>query len=200
MNFIESLDEKLFLFLNGSYVSWLDYPMILITGTLIWIPLYLFLLYAVIRARRSTFWITLFCLILLVVLTDQGSGVFKHLVARPRPCYDPSTSSLVRLLTGCGGQYGFFSAHASNCFGVATFMFLFFQRKLIPALMLFFWALLVSYSRIYVGKHFPGDILVGMIFGIMSGWIIYRLELWFQMVRQWGSLVRFRHLYPNTPL
>jgi len=198
MDYLERIDEQLFLFLNSSYASWLDPLMVWISGTLTWIPLYLLLLYYIIKARRITVWITLLCLVLLVVLTDQGSGFFKAWVERPRPCYDVSTAPLARLLMGCGGQYGFFSAHAANTFGLATFVFLLFRKKLFFLGLLFFWAFLVSYSRIYVGKHFPGDVLAGGIFGIFAGWVVYKAEVWFQDLYAWITMLRLRCVFARN--
>jgi undecaprenyl-diphosphatase len=150
---------------------------------LIWAPLYAVLLFLVWLQYKKAFWVILPLVILLVTLTDQVSVVFfKDVFERLRPCHEPALEGMVRILNGhCGGSYGFISSHASNTFGVATFVGLLLRQRyqwLLPAMLT--WAGLVSYSRIYLGVHYPGDIIVGGIVGCLIGLLliaIFRLIL-----------------------
>ena len=111
---------------------------------------------------------------LLITLADQSaSGFFKPFFERLRPCHQPGIQEFVHTLKHCGGQYGFASSHASNTFALGIFMWLLY-RNLYGQLMIL-WAVLVSYSRIYAGVHYPGDIIMGAILGLISALIVYYL-------------------------
>jgi undecaprenyl-diphosphatase len=116
---------------------------------------------------------------LLITVSDQLSNFFKLGVGRLRPCYDPDLSGLIRLVkSSCGGRYGYFSAHAANSFAIAIFFtYLFRKSYSFLAWILIFWAMVVSYSRIYVGVHFPLDVLSGALAGSFMGWLFYRLYM-----------------------
>ncbi|HEY9117966.1 MAG TPA: phosphatase PAP2 family protein [Roseivirga sp.] len=170
---LEIWDKALFKFLNGLHNSFFDFLMPGISNKYIWIPLYLLILYYLIR--RSGFK-TLYIIIgigLLIFLSDQSaSGILKPWVERLRPCYDPTLEGQVHLLKGCGGKYGFASSHASNSFAVAMFAWLMLKDHIKFIWLLFPWAILVAYSRVYIGVHFPGDIMVGAILGILSAYLV----------------------------
>ncbi|MFH0760568.1 MAG: phosphatase PAP2 family protein [Bacteroidota bacterium] len=108
------------------------------------------------------------------ILSDQISvHLFKDLFERLRPCHEPSLAGQVRLVVeSCGGQYGFVSSHASNSFGLAIFSALAIKRKWFT-ICVFIWALAVSYSRIYIGVHYPGDIFGGLLLGLFIGLIVF---------------------------
>jgi undecaprenyl-diphosphatase len=110
---------------------------------------------------------------LLIVLIDQTSvHLFKEVFHRLRPCHQPRISHLVHIVNNhCGGQYGFVSSHAANSFGFATFTILFFKNNRF-SWFIFAWALLLSYSRIYLGVHYPSDIVGGWMLGIFWGLVI----------------------------
>jgi undecaprenyl-diphosphatase len=113
--------------------------------------------------------------LLTFLLTDQiSASIIKPLVHRLRPSHDPATENIARFITGRGGMYGFVSNHAANFFGLAAITTLFIRKKWY-AWLIFFIAVLVSYSRIYVGKHFPGDVICGAILGYAIGLGIYFL-------------------------
>lgn len=163
-------DKELFLFLNTLGEVQYDQFWILISEKWVWIPLYFIFLYLIFRNFRlkSVLFILLF-IALGVVASDQISGIFKHGIARLRPCHDPSLEGLMREVE-CGGKYGFYSAHASNTFFIAMFMVMMLKNKIKSlAYFLFPWALIVSISRIYLGVHFPLDVVFGATVGILLG-------------------------------
>jgi undecaprenyl-diphosphatase len=163
-------DRSLFLFLNNLGSESFDQFWIIISSTWIWIPLYvifLFLLYKNFKLRSLIF--ILIFIAIGVTVTDQLAGIFKTGIARFRPCHDETLTGIMRSVQ-CGGQFGFYSSHASNTFFIANFlsMLLFKKYKKLPYI-LFFWAIIVSYSRIYLGVHFPLDILMGATMGFLLG-------------------------------
>ena len=178
MNFITNLDTELFLFLNGLHVDWLDPVMTFISGKITWAPFYLVLLFLVIRKYKRQSILILIGIVLLIVCSDQiSSGIFKPIFERPRPCHNEAIKDLVYLPNGhCGGAYGFISSHACNTFALAVFITHILKRyyKKI-AWVMFIWASLVAYSRIYMGVHYPGDVVVGAIVGMLVGFIISKL-------------------------
>lgn len=178
MNFITNLDTELFLFLNGLHVDWLDPIMTFISGKITWAPFYLILLFLVIKKYKKQSILVLIGVVILIVCSDQiSSGIFKPIFERPRPCHNEAIKDLVYLPNGhCGGAYGFISSHACNCFALAVFIthvLKKYYRKI--ASIMYIWANLVAYSRIYMGVHYPGDIIVGAVVGIIVGFVISKL-------------------------
>ena len=170
------LDHQLFLYLNSHNSPFWDGVMSAISGTLIWAPLYLaILIYLAIRHKRKFFVILLF-IIVGVVVTDQSSvHLFKNIFQRLRPCHEPALEGLVHLVKGkCGGMYGFVSSHAANCFYAAVISSLFVRKKWFSILMIC-WAAIIGYSRVYLGVHYPGDIICGAALGVFIGWGVYKL-------------------------
>lgn len=173
-----AFDKELFLAINGWYSSGADFIMYWLSEKLIWAPWYAFLLFLLWNIYRKSFWYILPLIVLLVVLTDQVSVVvFKDVFERLRPCHELSLEGMVRILHDhCGGQYGFISSHATNTFGVAVFAGTLLNKRYKAALpVLLIWALSISYSRVYLGVHYPGDVLVGAMVGSLIGWLIMLL-------------------------
>ncbi|WP_339923211.1 phosphatase PAP2 family protein [uncultured Cyclobacterium sp.] len=174
---IESIlnwDEQLFLFLNQIHASWLDPLMLAITGKYIWIPLYAFLLYLIFREYKGNGLWYLVGLIIVIWMADQfTSGFMKPYFERLRPCHDPRWQDIILNYSGCGGRYGFASSHAANTFALAAFLYKVGKNRIPGFSWLFLWAAIVSYSRIYLGVHYPLDILVGASIGVFIGWLIY---------------------------
>ena len=171
---LERLDKSLFLFLNSLHNDFFDKLMWQLSDKLIWIPLYLAILIIIIYRQKNRALFIIPILLLAVVISDQVSvHLFKDVFQRLRPCHDPSMEGLVHIVNGkCGGKYGFVSSHAANSFGLAMLSSLILKRKWYT-IMILAWATSVSYSRIYLGVHYPGDILGGALLGILTGYGLY---------------------------
>lgn len=174
----EGIDQRLFLFFNGLHTEWLDTVMVSITQMWPWIPIYILLLYLVFKQYGKRGWWILLAVGVVILCSDQLSAhVCKPLFHRLRPCFNPDLEGLVHLPKGLpGGRYGFVSSHAANTFAVAAFLTAA-LRKSYKSIgwWLYAWALVSSYSRIYVGVHYPGDIIAGAALGVLIGLIIWKL-------------------------
>ncbi|MBN2682509.1 MAG: phosphatase PAP2 family protein [Bacteroidales bacterium] len=173
MSFIESIekiDRDLFLSLNACHSPFFDQVMEAVSQTFIWIPLYLFVLFLIYRKLKWQVLAILPVFILGVVLSDQISVyAFKEVFERFRPCHNLDLVDLVHTVNGkCGGKFGFVSSHAANTFMFAALSSLFIRKKWF-IILIFFWAVLVSYSRIYLGVHYPGDVFFGAVLGLVIG-------------------------------
>ena len=170
-------ERDLFFALNGSDSTYLDKLMWTITGRWIWIPVVLLLLFTIFR-RKPVFQslLILIAIVILFTLCDQiASSFFKPYFHRFRPTHHPDFQNMVDTVNGfTSGLYGFISSHAANSFGLATFLTLLFRNKLTAAAF-FLWAVLNSYSRIYLGVHFLSDIIVGAIVGTLVAFAVYYL-------------------------
>ena len=173
METIIDLDKLFFIFLNSLGSEFFDSFWIFVTNKKSSIPLYFFLIYYIFKKlSNNDFLKYLILIIILIVFTDQFSGLFKDYFERFRPCHDTSINDSIRIVKeGCGGLYGFFSAHAANSFALATFFYFSFRKFSSNFKYLFLWAIIVSYSRIYIGVHFPGDVIIGSCFGIITGYL-----------------------------
>lgn len=191
---LNSIDTKLFLLINGLHSETFDSIMVWISGKTTWWPFYLLLLFYLGWTRRMQLIPILVFLILGVVITDQVSvHLFKEVFERLRPCKEPELQGLVHLVNGkCGGLYGFVSSHAANVFGVAMLLSLV-QRKWWFTILLMTWATLVGYSRIYLGVHYPGDVLGGAMLGIFCGWLFFLLFKW--LARKLSAFPKISNLF-----
>ncbi|NDV47656.1 phosphatase PAP2 family protein [Paludibacter sp. 221] len=180
IDILNTLDTNVFLFLNGIHSAFFDGFMYVFSDKWVWVPFYCALLYVIIvNWKKQSLWIIL-SLVVCIVLADQiSSGIIKNLVERPRPTHNPALEGMVHIVNGYrGGMYGFVSSHAANAFGLALFCSLLFRRK-IYSIMLFVWAALTAYSRIYLGVHYPFDIVGGTLVGVFSALLCYAVLKYF---------------------
>lgn len=186
---LQELDRQLFLFLNGLHQPWLDLPMYYMSQGPFWIPVYLWLLWMVAKTYnwKMALW-SLAGIALVITFADRGSvELFKEVFRRYRPTHNLEIGSMVHTVNGYrGGKYGFISSHASNFFGIATFVFLLVRERFTKTAWLVFpWAGLIVYTRIYLGVHYPSDIFVGAVYGILCGVVAYLIFYLIFLKRRW---------------
>jgi undecaprenyl-diphosphatase len=171
IEFLENIDRNLFLFLNGINSPFFDSLMFAGTKGLIYLPLYLFFFFFVVRKYKWNALLVVAFAALMILTGDQLSNLVKDSVQRLRPSRQPDL--VVHIVEAYkGGTYGFYSAHATNTFSVVVFLIVTLGRQYwyvyVPAIL---WSLMMSYSRIYLGVHYPGDILAGWIAGSLIGFL-----------------------------
>ena len=169
------LDTRLMLALNGSDSLYMDGVMRLFSSTWTWIPLACVLLIILFKNNRiASFIAALLMIALTVYVCDRvSSGYIKPMIGRLRPSNEPMILDQIDIVNGSRyGSYGFISSHAANCFGLFMFLSLLIRQRAFN-LTLFAWAAIDSFSRVYLGVHYPGDILCGAIFGMVVGAFVY---------------------------
>lgn len=169
------LDRDVFLFLNNLGSEKYDPLWLFITKQVNWIPFFLLLFYLIYKkiGTKQTLYV-LFFIAVLVAFTDQLTNVFKFTFGRLRPSNDPNLGATMRKVL-IRNSFSFFSGHAANTMAVATFLYLNMKRYLKYFGWIFLWPLIFAYSRIYLGLHYPSDILFGFLFGAINGLLFYKL-------------------------
>ncbi len=176
LDWLINLDTDLFLWLNSHHSPFWDQIMWFVSGKIEWVPFYLVLLGYIIHRYKWQSISIVVAVILTITLADQlAVKAFKDVFERLRPSHNAEIQHLIHIVNGYrGGAYGFVSNHAANSFALAVFMSLLIRKRLFIIIVLL-WASLVSYSRIYLGVHYPGDILGGALLGSLSAWLVYYL-------------------------
>lgn len=172
---LKQIDTQWFLWVNSHHTTALDWVMWTLSQHWSW-AIVLALAFGLLTLRREPrrWWLVLSGIVLCFILADQGSvHLFKETVGRLRPCH--ALEEVRMFHTHCGGQYGFVSSHAANAFAVVTFLILRYREKRWCVVLLTLWALVTCYSRAYLGKHYPGDLLCGALFGVIIGLVIWLL-------------------------
>ena len=176
IEYLNRLDTDLFLFLNGFHSPFWDKLMWFVSGKIEWLPLYIILAGWLIYKYKWKAVLVFIFTALLITASDQLSvKMFKEVFQRLRPCRNEEIMDLVYIVNDyCGGRYGFVSNHAANTFALAAFTSLILKNRAY-SWFIYSWAAVVSYSRIYLGVHYPGDVLGGAVLGVVVGVLVYWL-------------------------
>lgn len=198
LQWLIKIDEQLLLAINGCHNEYFDHFMYLFSDRWIWVPMYVAILYVMIRnfSLRKTI-ICLIAIALTITIADQvGASLIRPIVERLRPSNpDNPISDAVHIVNNyCSGKYGFPSCHAANTFGLAFFVCFLFRRRWLTAFLMF-WAVVTCYSRVYLGLHYPGDLFFGMILGLLSATMVYLIMRKLIPEHSGGSI---KHV--NTPI
>jgi len=178
MEQIIQIDTDIFLFLNGLHNSFFDFIMYWVSTTVLWIPLWLYFIYLLISEyKKQAVWLILALLVAVSLADSISVHLFKNVFERLRPCHNEEIVNLVHIVKDhCGGKYGFVSSHAANMFAIAVFMGNALKPKFKYAfVLLLLWATLISYSRIYLGVHYPADVIGGGLLGSLIAFVIWRV-------------------------
>ncbi len=181
LEYLNDIDTDALLAVNGLHDMFQDAFWWMVSAKWSSALLLLALVWILLHQNRRHALLMLVMLAFTVLVADQvSSGLIKHLVERLRPTHDPSLDNMVHVINGYrGGMYGFVSSHAANFFAVATLLSFVMRHRLVTC-SLFTWALLQCYSRVYLGVHYPGDIMGGIVVGVLVGWLLWCLMRWIQ--------------------
>ena len=178
---ILALDKELLILLNGLGSSTFDSFWMFITKQSNWTPFFLVLLYLIYKkiGVKQTLYLLLFVMVL-ITISDQFTNLVKETFQRLRPCSDPKINTLIRVVKP-SETFSFFSGHASNSMAVTTFLYFILKDKFKHFGLLFLWSLIFAFSRIYLGLHYPTDIICGYINGFILGFLFYKLYCFLQL-------------------
>ena len=198
LQWLIDIDEQLLLAINGCHNEYFDHFMYLFSDRWIWVPMYVAILYVMVRnfSIRKTI-VCMIAIALTITIADQvGASLIRPMVERLRPSNpDNPISDAVHIVNNYrSGKYGFPSCHAANTFGLAFFVCFLFRRRWLTAFLMF-WAVVTCYSRVYLGLHYPGDLLFGMILGLLSATMVYLIMQKLIPEHSGGSI---KHV--NTPI
>lgn len=187
LHWVDEWDKWLFLKLNSQWTNpFFDAVLPFFRNSVFWAPLYIFIAaFIALNFGRKGFWWSLLFICTIAVTDMVGARILKEIFQRPRPCQDVELMNHVRLLLKqCSGSYSFVSNHAANHFGMASFAFLTFRGIFKKWMYLaFVWAFFIAYAQVYVGVHYPLDVLGGAVLGMMAG----SLTAWI-FDKKWGGL------------
>ena len=174
---LKEFDFAYFNLINQAHTGWVDSFMFIISGKFTAIQLYLVILVLLIKRYKSKIWGVLLSIAVLITLSDQISVAFKNGIKRYRPCHTEELKQNIHLVNNhCGGEFGFYSSHASNTMALAIF-----TSILLPItslkVFLMFWTAMVGYSRVYLAAHFPLDVLSGWLAGFALALIVYEVMI-----------------------
>ena len=178
ISWLQQVDENVFQFINKTLaLNWLYEVMRFLRHSTTWIPLYFFLLiFFAVRVKSYFLPIVLLSLLTFAITDFSSASILKPLIGRLRPCHEADLDFIVNNPMGCGGKFSMPSSHATNHFGLATFWFLAIRRLLLIAwYWLWIWAFIICFAQVYVGVHYPGDVLVGAVLGISVGFMVFFL-------------------------
>ena len=183
LEYLIELDKDIFLFLNSLHTLVWDDIMYQISSKFIWIPLYLAVIVFIFKSYKLKKGTVIFVFMIAAAAVADLSSVhlFKNVFERLRPCHNPDIQNLVHIVKRCGGQYGFVSSHAANSFAFAVFSLLVLKNRFYT-FGIIFWAAVVSYSRIYLGVHYPADVLGGAVLGSIISFIFYKFYLFTEKI------------------
>lgn len=172
---ISYIDRQLFIFLNGLGSETYDGLWLMITKQINWLPFFILLLYLILKKIGTKQALILIVFVaVLITFTDQVTNLFKNGFQRIRPCNEPEIRDVIRVVKS-SNSYSYFSGHAANSMAVAMFLYLIFKQHFNYFGFLFLWPLIFAYSRIYLGLHYPFDIVSGYLFGMLSGFLMFKL-------------------------
>lgn len=191
MEALQQFDASIFTTINSWHALFFDFFMALVTVVLTWSPMILMLLIMLFvkKGWRKTLAVLLAVAVVILIADQVSASIIKPMVERLRPSRNPDLQATVHLVNGYnGGLYGFVSSHAANCFGIALLLAFLFKNRAFTWFMIA-WASLMCYSRIYLGVHYPGDIVCGAILGVAVASLVYyifkclkqKIPLWFDV-------------------
>lgn len=195
LQWLQNVDRILFVLIqHDSDAAMLDRLMPVLREPLTWIPFYALMMYYAFRTGRQKAWAFILLTVVTFALTDSLTAqLLKPLFARPRPCHDPGLQPFLRGIVDCGGLYSMPSNHAANHFGLASFWY--FAIRMMNGrrwVWLWFWAAAICYAQVYVGKHYPSDVLVGALFGTLTGFGMSRLFRYWEHRQDHRGMIRQR--------